>query len=76
MLQRVTEGKIEGMGRRGRKRKQLPDELKEVRRYWKLKKVAQHRFLWSTCFRRRYKHVEDGLGKGSSTRGPPAVFKK
>ena len=38
---RVIEGKIEGRievtGRRGRRRKQQLDDLKETRGYWKLK---------------------------------------
>jgi hypothetical protein len=37
------EGRIEMMGRRGRRRKQLLDNLKEKRRYWKLKEEALDR---------------------------------
>jgi hypothetical protein len=41
LLKHVTEGKIEGRIEvtegRGRRRKQLLDDLKEKRRYWKLK---------------------------------------
>jgi hypothetical protein len=41
LLTHVIEGKLEGRievtGRRGRRRKQLLDDLKEMRRYWKLK---------------------------------------
>jgi hypothetical protein len=37
----VIEGKLEGMiemaGRRGRRCKQLLDDIKEKRRYWKMK---------------------------------------
>jgi hypothetical protein len=33
LLKHVTEGKIEGMGRRRRRYKQLLDDLKEKRRY-------------------------------------------
>ena len=44
LLQYVTEGKIEGrtgvMGRRGRRRRQLLDDLIETRRYLKLKVEA------------------------------------
>jgi hypothetical protein len=36
------------MGRRGRKRKQLLDDLKEEGRYWKLKQEALDRTLWRT----------------------------
>jgi hypothetical protein len=44
LLKHVIEGKIEGrievMGRRGRRRKQLLDDLKEKRGYWKFKEEA------------------------------------
>jgi hypothetical protein len=36
----VTEGRVEGMGRRWRRRKQLLDNVKETKRYWKLKEEA------------------------------------
>jgi hypothetical protein len=36
LLKRVIEGKVEGTRRRGRRRKQLLDDLKEKRRYWNL----------------------------------------
>jgi hypothetical protein len=52
----VIEGKLEGRaeitGRRGRMRKQLLDDLKEKRRYWKLKEEALDRTLWRTRFGR------------------------
>jgi hypothetical protein len=42
LLKHVIEGKLQGRiemtGRRGRRRKQLLDDLKEKRRYWELKK--------------------------------------
>ena len=55
LLKHVSEGKIEGRievtGRRGRRRKQLPDDLKEKREYWKLKEEALDRtpenWLWT-----------------------------
>jgi hypothetical protein len=54
LLKHVIKGKIEGRievtERRGRKRKQLLDDLKEKRRYWKLKEKALDRCLWRTCF--------------------------
>jgi hypothetical protein len=54
----VTEGKLEGRievtERRGRRRKQLLDVLKEKRGYWKLKEEALDRTLWRTRFGRRY----------------------
>jgi hypothetical protein len=47
-------GKIYMTGRRGRRRKQLLDGLKEKRRYWKLKEEAPDRNIWRTCFGRGY----------------------
>jgi hypothetical protein len=38
--------------RRGRRRKQLLDDLKEKRRYCKLKEVPLHRTAWRTRFGR------------------------
>jgi hypothetical protein len=61
LLKHVIEGKLEGriemMGRRGRRRKQLLDDLKEKKRYWKLKEEALDRTLWRTRFRRGYGRV-------------------
>jgi hypothetical protein len=48
------EGRIEMTGRRGRRRKQLLDDPKEKRRYWKLKDEALDRTLWRTRFGRGY----------------------
>jgi hypothetical protein len=54
LLKHVIEGKlevrIEMTGRRGRSRKQLLDDLKEKRRYWKLKEEALDRILCRTRF--------------------------
>jgi hypothetical protein len=44
-------------GRRGRRRKQLLDGLKENRRYWKLKEEAPDPTQWRTRFGRRYEPV-------------------
>jgi hypothetical protein len=56
LLKHVIEGKIEGRiemtGRRGRRRKQLLDDLKEKRRYWKLKEEALDCTVWGTRFGR------------------------
>jgi hypothetical protein len=45
----VIEGKLEGIiemaGRRGRRCKQLLDDFKEKRRYWKMKEEALDRTL-------------------------------
>jgi hypothetical protein len=40
------EGRIEMKGRRGRRSKQPLDDLKERRRYWRLKEEALDRTLW------------------------------
>jgi hypothetical protein len=58
LLKYVIEGKLEGRiemtGIRGRRRKQLLDDLKEKRRYCKLKEEALDRTLWRTRFGRDY----------------------
>jgi len=41
-------------GRRGRKRKQILDGLKEKRKYYKLKEEALDRTMWRTRFERGY----------------------
>jgi hypothetical protein len=46
------QGRIEVTWRRGRRRKQLLDNLKEKRRWWKLKEEALDCTLWRTCFGR------------------------
>ena len=57
-LKHVIEGKVEGRievtRRRGRRRKQLVDDLKEKRGYWKLKEEALDRTLWRTRSGRVY----------------------
>jgi hypothetical protein len=40
LLKQVIVGKIEQTGRQGRRRKQLLDNLKENRSYWKLKEES------------------------------------
>jgi len=56
LLKHVIEGKIEGrievMGRRGRRRKLLPDDLKEKRGYWRLEEEALFLTAWRTGFER------------------------
>jgi hypothetical protein len=54
LLKHVIEGKLEMTERRGRRRKQLLDDLKEKGRYWKLKEEALDRTLWRTRFGRGY----------------------
>ena len=57
-LKHIIEGNIkrrnELTGRRGRRRKQLLDDIKETREYWKLKEEAINRSLCKTRFRRGY----------------------
>ena len=53
----MKEGKIEMAGRRGRRRKQQVDYLKETRGYWKLKEEALDRILCRTAFGRGYGNV-------------------
>jgi hypothetical protein len=54
VIEEKLEGRIEMMGRRGRRRKQLLDDLKEKRRYCKLKEEALDRTLWRILFERGY----------------------
>jgi hypothetical protein len=58
LLKHVIEGKLEGRiqvtGRRGRRRKQLLDDLKAKRKYRKLKEEALDRTVWRTRFGRGY----------------------
>jgi hypothetical protein len=56
-LKHVVEEKSERIGRRGRRRKQLLDDLKEAKGYWKLKEKSLHRTLLRTRFGRGYGHV-------------------
>jgi hypothetical protein len=50
VIEGTLEGRIEMTGRRGRRRKQLLYDLKEKRRYCKLKEDALDRTLWRTGF--------------------------
>ena len=58
LLNHVIDGNLEGKRvvkrRRGRRRKQLLDELKEKRGYWKLKGEALDRSLCRLYFERGY----------------------
>jgi len=61
LLQHVTECKIdrrvEVTGRWGRGCKELLDELKEKRGYWKLKQEGLNRTVWRPGFERCYEPV-------------------
>jgi hypothetical protein len=52
LLKHIIERNITGTRRRGRRFEQLLDNLKEARRYWKLKEEAQDRTCWRTQFGR------------------------
>jgi hypothetical protein len=54
VIEGKLDGRIEMTGRRGGRRKQLLDDLKEKRRYWKLKEEALDRTQWRTRFGRGY----------------------
>jgi hypothetical protein len=59
--ERKIKARIEVMGRRERRRKQLLYDLKEKRRHWKLKEEALDRTLWRTRFRRTCRKTENIL---------------
>jgi len=42
LLEHPIEGRIEGTGRRGKRRKELPDDLMDKRGYGKLKRGRKH----------------------------------
>ena len=50
LLKDVIEGKIEGKRRRGIRRKQLLDDFKATRGYWKLKEEAVDHTVWKSRF--------------------------
>jgi hypothetical protein len=58
LLQRVTEGKIQGeievTGRQGRRRRKLLDDLKERKGYSRLKEEALDRTMWRVRFGRGF----------------------
>jgi hypothetical protein len=58
LLQQVIEGKIKGgievIGRRGRRRRKLLNELKERKRYSHLKEGALDRTMWRARFGRGF----------------------
>jgi len=46
--------RIEGTEKRGRRHKQLLDNLQETRRYWKMKEEALDLTLWRSQYGRGY----------------------
>jgi hypothetical protein len=57
LLKRKAEGSIKVTGRRGRRSKQLLDDLKEKRGYRKLKEEALDRTLFGTRFGRGFERL-------------------
>jgi hypothetical protein len=57
LVKQVTSEKVEGTRRRVRRGKQLPDDLKEKRGYWKLKEEALDRTVRRNRFGRGYRPV-------------------
>jgi hypothetical protein len=60
VIKKKVEGRIEGTGRRGRRPKQLLDDMKEKRRYWKLKEEALARTLDSSLWKRLWTFRKTG----------------
>jgi len=54
ILKHTVEERIAATGRRGRRCKQLVDDFKENREFWKLKEEALDLRLWRTRFGRGY----------------------
>jgi uncharacterized protein (UPF0335 family) len=54
VIDEKIEGRIEETGRLGRRRKQIMDDLKEIRGYCNLKEEALDRTVWRIGFRRRF----------------------
>jgi len=52
LLKHIIEGRREGTERRGRRHKQLMYDLREMRRYWKLKEEGLCLTLWRNRFGR------------------------
>jgi hypothetical protein len=57
VIEGTLEGRIEMTGRRGIRLKQVLDDLKEKRGYWKLKEEALDRTLRRTRFGKGYRPV-------------------
>jgi hypothetical protein len=54
VIEEKREGWIKVTERRGRRGKQLLDDLKKTTVYWKLQEETQDRTLWRTRFERGY----------------------
>jgi hypothetical protein len=56
-IEKKIEGRIDVTGRRGRRRKQLSDDLKETGAYWKFKEEALDLTVCRTNLGRGHGHV-------------------
>ena len=63
VIEEKMKGRIQVTERRGIRRKQLLNDLKETQRYCKVKKEALDRTLWRTRFQRGYGPVVRRLRK-------------
>jgi hypothetical protein len=52
LLKHIIKGKIQVTGRQKRRRKQLPDDFKDMKKYRKLKQESLARTVWRTGFGR------------------------
>jgi hypothetical protein len=57
VIEGKTEGRIEVLGRQGKRSMQLLHDLKEARGYWKLKGEALDHTLWRIHCERSYRPV-------------------
>jgi len=63
VVEEEIKGRIEVMRRRGRRSKQVLDDLMEERRYWKLNKGSVDPTLWRTSFGRGCGPADCGMNE-------------
>jgi hypothetical protein len=73
LLKHVTEGLIEGTGREERRRKQLLDDIKEIRRYWDLKLETLVSTLHRTRFGKNYGPIARQTTQGMINEYRPCI---
>jgi hypothetical protein len=66
IIERKIEGGIEVTGRRGRKRKQLLDDLKKTRGYFKFKKKALYRSVKNSSGKRLWSCSQTDCGENET----------
>jgi hypothetical protein len=74
MIEGKLEGRIEMTGKWGRRHKQLPYDLNEKRRYWKLKEEALDRTRWRTRIGRGYGPVVRQTAGWTTPSGGPTLW--